>query len=191
MSYSVEPTKALVLRTYPLGEASQGLLLFTRSHGLLRAKAQSGRAVHSKMQPYFNIFTLADFALIDGKTGWLVTGVQNSQFSFGETFKHRIFLDRLIALLQLLPEEQVQVEVFEDVVKVYEVLARPGFDYKKVEIHTVSRFLRHLGYWPDNVAVDFINMSPGDVAGFSAKDIRQLMSELVPQINVGLAALTS
>lgn len=191
MAYAVNPTLALVLRGYVLGESNQGLLLFTQDYGLIRAKAQSGKAVYSKMQPYFTSFTLAKFSLVRGKTGWLVTGAQEGMLSLGDISQHKRFVDRLASLLRLLPGGQPQPKIFLDVLNIYRLLKTGVENHEALELQFVSRFLHHLGYWPEDVAIEFLHQDLVVTGAMQDDQVVSVKKEVVPQINVGLAALVS
>jgi len=67
---------ALVLHTYDVGEADRLVVLLTRERGKCIARAKGVRRLASKMSGSLLACQQISVDLVEGKTGWIVTGAQ-------------------------------------------------------------------------------------------------------------------
>ncbi len=76
MSYAVYTTRGFILGSMPSGEASKIYLLYTEDFGLVRAKAQGVRLIHSKLRYNLDDYAFGAFSLVKGREVWRLTGAE-------------------------------------------------------------------------------------------------------------------
>ena len=72
--YEIYETKAYVLKTIMRKESDQRVLLFSKDFGLIWADVSGSKKESSKMRNFLQDLTYANFCLVQGKTGYRVTG---------------------------------------------------------------------------------------------------------------------
>jgi DNA repair protein RecO (recombination protein O) len=150
--HHIYTTKAIIIRSIPIGEANKYYFLLTEDLGFVRATAQSVRLDKSKLKGHLQDFCFVKISLVKGKDIWRITSV--------ETIERGNFLkntNKLIAiknifflLLRLLHGEEKNEELFLSVESFYNFLLKSELslgNIKNLETITVLRILYHLGYF--------------------------------------------
>lgn len=151
MSYTIFKTEAVVLVSEVVGEKSTLVTLLTRDHGLLRVRAQNGRAVESKHRPFLVRFSRVTVDLVLGAGGWRLTGVHERVPVRLESLAVFPVLLRGAKLVEkLLGEHDPNPELFSFFDSIFDVsyletLSVP--ERKGFEIYFVIELLSCLGYW--------------------------------------------
>ena len=73
MSYTVYWSEAVILGHAPFGEANKYIHVFTREFGLISARMQGVRTLHSKLRYHTQDYSIARVALIRGRDLWRLT----------------------------------------------------------------------------------------------------------------------
>lgn len=70
MANGLYKTEGFILSSREVGEAEKIISVFTKEFGLLRLFARGARKLHSKLNPYLNIFTHGRFGFVSGRDRW-------------------------------------------------------------------------------------------------------------------------
>lgn len=153
--HHIYTTKALIIKSFPIGEANKYYLLLTEDLGFIKASAQSVRSSKSKMNGHLQEFCFIKISLVKGKNIWRIVGV--------DTIESRCFVknnDKLIAiknifslLTRLLHGEEKNTSLFEAVSVFYNFLFNNEItknNIENLETITVIRILYNLGYFKDD-----------------------------------------
>jgi len=160
--HHIYTTKAVIIRSVPIGEANKYYFLLTEDLGFIKASAQSVRLDKSKLKGHLQDFCLVKISLVKGKSVWRIISV--------ETLEHGDFLkntNKLIAvknifslLLRLLHGEEKNEELFYSIESFYNFLLKNELsleNIKNLETITVLRVLYHLGYFKESFDLsDFV-----------------------------------
>lgn len=150
--HHIYTTKAIIIKSIPIGEANKYYFLLTQDLGFVRATAQGVRLDKSKLKGHLQDFCMVSISLVRGKDIWRITSV--------ETIENRSFLkdiNKLIAiknifsmLTRLLHGEEKNEPLFNSVESSYNFLLRNKLSQdsiKNLETITILRILYHLGYF--------------------------------------------
>lgn len=85
--YHKHHTKGIVVSSRAEGDSNKLVNVFTENFGLINAKVQGARNLHSKLRSGCQDFSLGEFSLIHGKTGWKVVSSRSEKNLF-EVFKN-------------------------------------------------------------------------------------------------------
>jgi DNA repair protein RecO len=120
MSYKTYITEALVCGSRTSNTSDKSYLLFTRDAGMLYASAKSVREERSKHRYGLQEFSYIRVTLVQGKSGWKVTGVEPlfNVYALQTTREARALVRNTIRLLRRLihgeaPHEALYNEVAE------------------------------------------------------------------------------
>jgi DNA repair protein RecO len=160
MSHHIYTTKAILIKSTPIGEANRYYLLLTEDLGFIRATAQGVRLEKSKLKGHLQDFCQVKISLVKGKSIWRITSVEtldNTCFLYNDT-KLSSIKNIFSLLLRLLHGEEKNEELFFSIQSFLSFLSKNdlSLDFiKNIETITVLRILYHLGYLKDNP--DIIN----------------------------------
>src|ERR1035437_4083782 len=74
--HHIYTTKAIIIKSVPIGEANKYYFLLTEDLGFIRASAQGVRLDKSKLKGHLQEFCLVKISLVKGKEVWRITGVE-------------------------------------------------------------------------------------------------------------------
>jgi DNA repair protein RecO (recombination protein O) len=150
--HHIYTTKAIIIKSVPIGEANKYYFLLTEDLGFVRASAQGVRLDKSKLKGHLQDFCFVKISLVKGKDIWRITSV--------ETIERGNFLNdinKLIAiknvfnlLLRLLHGEEKNEPLFHSIESFYNFLLKNKLsqdNVKNLETITVLRVLYNLGYF--------------------------------------------
>ncbi len=150
--HHIYTTKAIIIKSFPIGEANKYYLLLTHDLGFIKATAQGVRLDKSKLKGHLQEFCLVKISLVKGKHVWHITSVETIEK--GDFLKN---INKLIAiknifslLLRLLHGEEKNEGLFSNIESFYLFLLKNELsleNIKNLEIITVLRILYHLGYF--------------------------------------------
>lgn len=159
MARDLHHTEGLILAKVPRGEASFIFTVFTRELGLIRALAQSVRAGRSKLRSQLQVGWVVNLDLVRSRDGWRLIGAMSSRKVLPSTKAAQSAVANLAILLRrLLPLEEPQPELFQDVVNALKI-----FDQivsEDLEALLALRLLNYLGYF--DPAPDFARLAVGE-----------------------------
>ncbi|MBI1812451.1 DNA repair protein RecO [Candidatus Peregrinibacteria bacterium] len=110
------PFRAIVLKTYDVGEADRYCILFTRERGRLSARASGARRLQSRLGAMLLPFQQVTVQLKESSAGFIVAGVLPSGETLERFARLRAFADAeqgTELLLSLLHEEEPLPEIFD------------------------------------------------------------------------------
>jgi recombinational DNA repair protein (RecF pathway) len=152
--YRKHHTKGIVIGGGIEGDSSRRIKIFTENFGLVSAKVQGGRNIHSKLRSGSQDFSFGYFSLVHGKSGWKVVSVR-AKTNFFEIFRNqpaklKIVCNVLNLVQKLISEEEIKNShnsVFNIISNffVFLVSAKEG-DIALAECLTLVRILHSLGY---------------------------------------------
>ncbi len=187
MVYETYETRAFVLAAHDVSESNRVFSLFTRDFGLVRAHAQSVRAEKSKLRFHLQVFSSVDVSLVRGKEYWRVVGAKESVHFFDLFRNDRAkisFLRHMFDLLiRMVHGEGAQAYVFTTLENAVAALSEleSALSLKQLELLTVSRILRSLGYFSVRSEYDLLfadaAITPA-ILGSVAREERRLLTDI-------------
>lgn len=140
MAHHIYHTTAFVCAEKPLGEHNRAYKLFTRELGMVVATAQAVRKIHSKARLAVVPYKFAKVDLVRGRAMWRIGSTQSYDVADVDIRRQSARIASI--LLRLIPEEEPNEPLFDDIVFLYPHIAEVVF-----ELALVARVLFHLGYW--------------------------------------------
>ncbi|MBI2030841.1 DNA repair protein RecO [Candidatus Kaiserbacteria bacterium] len=146
--YQKYQTEAIVLNSYPLGEADKTCVLYTRDFGLVRARASGARKETSKMRYALQHYSRATVGLVRGVRGWRLAGaIALDSAAHKDSAGVRAFarISELVAKLVIGEEENPYL--YETLSQTHEALLQETCEASAtIEVVAVARILYSLGY---------------------------------------------
>jgi DNA repair protein RecO len=190
--YCKHHTKGIVVSGKGEGSDSRRINIFTENFGLISAKVQGGRNLRSKLRGGSQDFSIGEFSLIRGKTGWRVVSVRPTKNLF-EVFRNfpdklKISGNILNLVRKLVAEEEAHTSLFGIVRNFFSFLekAKEG-DIALAECLTLLRILHSLGYVRHDPELS-VPISSSEITIESLEDIAPRRSKMVQLINESLKA---
>ncbi len=148
--HKIHVTRGIVLGKRGVGESNTQIALLTEELGLVRASARSARKDVSKLRYGLEVFTLARYSLVRGRSEWKLVGVESIE-RLGALGTHATQQGKVARLLlRLVRGEEYSPELFalvrEGLAALQEVKLRE--DAEALECVLVLRLLASLGYVP-------------------------------------------
>jgi len=189
--YYKHHTKGLIVSSQIEGNDSRRVNIFTENFGFLNARVQGGRSMHSKLRSGCQDFSMGDFSLVHGKSGWRLVSAR-AEKNFFEIFRNNpvklkiVFI--VLSLIKKLIAEENKTSVFSIVLKFFDFLIKAGEqDIMLAECLTLMRILHSLGY----MRYDPELVVPISSTEISVKDLEMIAprrSKIVKLINESLKA---
>ena len=150
--HHIYTTKAIIIRSIPIGEANKYYFLLTEDLGFIRATAQGVRLDKSKLKGHLQDFCFVEISLVKGKDIWRITSVQTIEAGdFIKNTNKLIAIKNVFNLLtRLLHGEEKNEALFASVESFYNFLLKNNLNLeniKNLETITVLRILYYLGYF--------------------------------------------
>ena len=150
--HHIYTTKAIIIRSIPIGEANKYYFLLTQNLGFIRATAQGVRLDKSKLKGHLQDFCFVEISLVKGKDIWRITSVQTIEAGyFIKNTNKLIAIKNVFNLLtRLLHGEEKNEALFASIESFYNFLLKNDLNLeniKNLETITVLRILYHLGYF--------------------------------------------
>src|SRR3989344_5788358 len=114
--YHKHHTKGIVIGSNVEGDDSRRVCIFTENFGLINARVQGARNVHSKLRTGSQDFCLGEFSLVHGRAGWKVVSTK-SEINIFENLRYspeklKIAVNVLNLIKKLVEEEEVHTPIF-------------------------------------------------------------------------------
>jgi len=180
-------TEGIIISSRNIKEADKYFWIFTRDFGMLRADARSVRKHDSKLRTFLTDFSRAKISFVKTKIGWRITSVQGLSFlENAGIFGKEIFSKSAKLLQRLCPPDEKHIELYEDIVSIFEKKTEEFFinDYKNIELVSAIRILFHLGYIEHNASV--LPFTRGSVSKILLTDAFVQRRELLKTVNNSL-----
>ncbi len=144
--------RGIILQKYELGEADALMAVFLQDGGLTRMVAKGVRKLSSRKRGHVELFNSVDVLVAKGRT--LDTLVEATALDTFESWRGNltdVSLAYYVAdiTLLLLPEEEPQAMVFDQLIQLLAWLGRARHCEALVRWYEVQ-LLHHLGYWAPN-----------------------------------------
>jgi len=155
-------TKAIIVKSIPIGEANKYYFLLTEDLGFIRASAQGVRLDKSKLKGHLQDFCLVSISLVKGKEVWRIVGVETLESeSFLKNTNKLVAIKNIFNLLtRLLHGEEKNEALYQSIESSYNFLLKNELsqdNVKNLETITVLRVLYHLGYFKTSFdLLDFV-----------------------------------
>jgi len=139
-------TEGFVLKTRPHKEDSVEALIFSETLGKVRVIAQAAKRAGATFAACTEPGTFGVYALIKGRFYWRLKGMDKlAQYTFSlPKEKKQTYLKILALLARLLPEHEVQIEIFKELKDFLEYDGE--VDLERVEAEMAFKLLVSLGY---------------------------------------------
>ncbi|MFA5934738.1 MAG: DNA repair protein RecO [Candidatus Paceibacterota bacterium] len=149
--HNIYTTKAIIIKSVPIGEANKLFFLLTKDLGFIKATAQGVRLAKSKLKYSLQDFYCANISLVRGKEIWRITSAQNTKQVklVGNLDKIYVVKNIFSLLLRLIHGEEKNEKLFECVEEFYKFIFDSILseeELKDLEILVVLRILHNLGY---------------------------------------------
>jgi DNA repair protein RecO len=190
--YHKHHTKGIIIGTKVEGSDSKRAEIFTESFGFINARVQGGRNLHSKLRSGSQSFSMGEFSLVHGKTGWRVVSARAEKNLF-ELFKNspeklKIVCNVLNLIKKLVGEEGSQGYLFGIVEKLFNFLDEAKeSEVALAECLTLVRILHALGYMRSDPELA-IPISSSEIQSSDLEALAPRRSKLVALINESLKA---
>jgi DNA repair protein RecO len=186
--HHIYTTRALIIKSVPIGEANKYYFLLTEDLGFIRASAQGVRLEKSKLKGHLQDFCFVSISLVKGKDIWRITSVETIEHGdFINDINKLIAIKNIFSLLtRLLQGEEKNEALFLSIESFYNFLLSNKLtqdNIKNLETITVLRVLYHLGY--------FNKTSPTLTVGAPTGNVGVDLSDFVKDYNLSLDILNS
>ena len=150
--HHIYTTKAIIIKSAPIGEANKFFLLLTKDLGFIKATAQGVRLAKSKLKGHLQNFNLVVISLVKGKDIWRIISVDtiNKPNFMHDLNKLSVVKNIFSLLLRLLHGEEKNEALFNNVELFYDFLSKNELstdNLKNLETIIVLRILFQLGYF--------------------------------------------
>lgn len=183
-------TRGIVISGRPDGNDSRTINAFTENFGLIFAKAQGARTLHSKMRAGLQDFSLSEFSLIRGKSGWKIVSVRPEKNFFellrSDDDKLKIAGNILNLVKKLVSEETHSSGLFAIVSNFFDFLILA--EEKNValaECLTLMRILHILGYMKSDPEIS-LPISSDEITTSDLQFISPRRAAIIKLINESL-----
>jgi len=162
--HHIYTTKAIIIKSVPIGEANKYYFLLTEDLGFVRASAQGVRLGKSKLKGHLQDYCIVSVSLVKGKNIWRITNVETIEsVNFLKDTNKLIAVKNIFSLLlRLLHGEEKNEQLFKSVESSYNFLLENKLNLenvKNLETITVLRILYHLGYFKESFNLfDFVKI---------------------------------
>ncbi|KKR28240.1 MAG: repair protein RecO protein [Candidatus Woesebacteria bacterium GW2011_GWA1_39_8] len=152
--YRKHHTKGIVVGNRIEGDSNKYIDLFSENFGLVSARVQGARNLHSKLRGGSQDFSLGEFSLVHGKNGWRLVSARTEK-NFFEIFRNspnklKIVCNILNLIKKLISEEETKHSynsVFNIISNFFDFLIKADEeDIVLSECLTLIRILHVLGY---------------------------------------------
>jgi hypothetical protein len=205
--YYKHHTKGIIIGSRIEGDSNKLINIFTESFGLINAKVQGARNIHSKLRSGSQDFSYGEFSLVAGKAGWKVVSTR-SERNLYEIFRNspeklKIVGNVLNLIKKLTTEEarlntsehgrgsnetplEAQTSLFQIVSIFFDFLiTAKEQDMALAECLTLVRILHVLGYMRHDPEL-LIPMSSMDINIDDLEKIAPRRSKMIALINESL-----
>lgn len=191
--YHKHHTKGIVISSRIEGDSNRFLNIFTENFGLINARVQGARNIHSKLRAGSQDFSLSEFSLVAGKTGWRVVSARSHKNLFeefrGYPNKLTIVCNILNLVKKLISEEETKNSynsVFNIVSNFFIFLQTANdSDISLSECLTLMRILHALGYMHNDPEL-LIPITSAEIGAEVLANIAPRRSQMIALINESL-----
>ncbi len=193
--YRKHHTKGIVVGNRIEGDSNKYIDLFSENFGLVSARVQGARNLHSKLRGGSQDFSLGEFSLVHGKNGWRLVSARTEK-NFFEIFRNspnklKIVCNILNLIKKLISEEETKHSynsVFNIISNFFDFLIKADEeDIVLSECLTLIRILHVLGYMRHDPELS-IPISSAEIEIKDLATIAPRRSKMIELINESLKA---
>lgn len=193
--YHKHHTKGIIISSRIEGDCNKRINIFTESFGLVSARVQGARNIHSKLRGGCQDFSFGEFSLLHGKTGWKVVSVR-AEKNFFESLRSSPskikIASNVLGLLQKLISEEESKNSFNSIFNIVSnffifLEKAEEKDIALSECLTLVRILHALGYMRHDPELS-IPISSSEIEIKDLELIALRRSKIVSLINETLKA---
>lgn len=190
--YHKHHTRGIVLWGRDDGVDSRRISIFTEDFGLISTKVQGARNLNSKLRSGAQDYTLGQFSIIRGKSGWKFVSVR-PELNIFEDLKHsggklRAVVNVLNLLKKLAPEEQSSPIIYDIVKKFLDfVIDAPEDLVILAECLVLIRILNNLGYLREDLNLKQI-LQNSEITPKIVLSLSPIKQKIIDLINESLKA---
>jgi DNA repair protein RecO len=199
--YCKHHTKGIIISSRIEGDSNKLANIFTEDFGLINAKVQGARNIHSKLRSGCQDFSFSEFSLVHGRTGWKVVSARAEQ-NFFEVFRNSSeklkIVGNILNLIKKLTAEEAhlnnevghktQVSLFKIISNFFKFLISvEEKDIALAECLTLMRILHTLGFMRHDPEL-LIPMSSAEINIKDLEKIASRRSKMITLINESLKA---
>ena len=193
--YRKHHTKGIVVGNRIEGDSNKYIDLFSENFGLVSARVQGARNLHSKLRGRSQDFSLGEFSLVHGKNGWRLVSARTEK-NFFEIFRNspnklKIVCNILNLIKKLISEEETKHSynsVFNIISNFFDFLIKADEeDIVLSECLTLIRILHVLGYMRHDPELS-IPISSAEIEIKDLATIAPRRSKMIELINESLKA---
>ena len=193
--YCKHHTKGIVVGNRIEGDSNKYIDLFSENFGLVSARVQGARNLHSKLRGGSQDFSLGEFSLVHGKNGWRLVSARTEK-NFFEIFRNspnklKIVCNILNLIKKLISEEETKHSynsVFNIISNFFDFLIKADEeDIVLSECLTLIRILHVLGYMRHDPELS-IPISSAEIEIKDLATIAPRRSKMIELINESLKA---
>ena len=193
--YCKHHTKGIIVSSKIEGNDSKRVNIFTENFGLVSARVQGARNIHSKLRNGSQDFSLGEFSLIHGKTGWRMVSTRTEKNLFEEfrssPNKLKIVGNILNLIKKLISEEETKNSynsIFNIISNFFIFLIKAKEkNIALAECLTLVRILHSLGYMRHDPELS-IPISSSEITIENLEIISLRRSQMIQLINESLKA---
>lgn len=170
MSYHIYNTEALVLNSYPKGDGSRSLVLFTEKLGLVHVHGQGLRELRSKLRHTTDLLSFFQASLIRGRERWRLSGASPALFlpeTKSRPEKRKTALQLTSLLSRFIHGEEPNEKLFREIKNFFVFLEKEELSSQELEallIIGTLKVLAALGYLDEGKVLFMENKSLSSIA---------------------------
>jgi DNA repair protein RecO len=190
--YRKHHTKGIIVGSCIEGDSNRRINIFTEKFGLVSARVQGARNIHSKLRGGCQDFSFGEFSLVHGKAGWKVVSACSHRNFFellrNSPAKLKIAGNILNLIKKLVSEEEAHTPLFSVVSNFLTFLATAEEkDIALSECLTLLRVLHILGFMGHDPELS-IPISSTEITIEALEIIAPRRSKMISLINESLKA---
>jgi len=192
--YHKHHTKGIILSGRDDGDDSKRLSIFTESFGLISARVQGARNIHSKLRGGSQDLSIGEFSLVRGKSGWKLVSAKSIKNIF-EIFRYhpeklKVSVN-VLGLVKKLVAEEDHNSLFVIVSNFLDFLVNSDDDSIPLsECLVLLRILHSLGYMrhdPDfSIPISSLEIETKDLEAIAPRRLKmiELINESLKATNL-------
>jgi DNA repair protein RecO len=189
--YCKHHTRGIIISSKIEGDSNRLVNIFTENFGLINAKIQGARNIHSKLRSGSQDFSFGEFSLVHGRAGWKVVSVR-AERNFFEVFRNSPsklkIAGNILSLIKKLVFEEAGGSLFDIVINFFIFLmTAKEQDIALAECLTLVRILHSLGFMRHDPEL-LIPMSSVEIEIKDLEMIAPKRSKMIKLINESLKA---
>jgi recombinational DNA repair protein (RecF pathway) len=193
MSYYIYTTEALVLNSYPRGDGSRSVVLFTEKLGLVHVHGQGLRELRSKLRHATDLLSFFQASLVRGRERWRLSGASPTFFlsdTRSARSKRKVAVELTALLSRFIHGEEPNEKLFYEIKNIFIFLEKENLSPNELEALLVVgtlKILAALGYLDEGKVLFMENKTLSSIAQASIS--RELLKDAQSQKRESLSLI--